>query len=78
MAGALAVWIPVGSESSGRPSMGLKIENFTDDDLHGARVTIDYVQRASTKIDSAKHAQFWSDWVSDNQGKPEVIHHLQG
>jgi hypothetical protein len=31
MAGALAVWIPGGSESSGRPSMGLKIENFTDD-----------------------------------------------
>ena len=33
MAGALAVWIPGGSENSGRPSMGLKIENFTDDCL---------------------------------------------
>jgi hypothetical protein len=33
MAGALAVWIPGGSENSGRPSMGLKIENFTDDSL---------------------------------------------
>jgi hypothetical protein len=32
MAGALAVWIPDGSESSGRTSMGLKIENFTDDE----------------------------------------------
>jgi hypothetical protein len=31
--GALAVWIPGGSENSGRPSMGLKIENFTDDCL---------------------------------------------
>src|ERR1700735_3532826 len=34
MAGALAVWIPGGSENSGRPSMVLKIENFTDDFLN--------------------------------------------
>ena len=33
MAGALAVWIPGGSESSGSPSMGLKTENFTDDQI---------------------------------------------
>jgi hypothetical protein len=36
MAGALAVWIPRGSKSNGRPSMGLKIENFTDD-YHSAQ-----------------------------------------
>ena len=28
-----------GSESSGRPSMGLKIENFTDDLPHGSTTT---------------------------------------
>jgi hypothetical protein len=33
MAGVRAVQIPGGSKSSGRPSMGLKIENFTDDEF---------------------------------------------
>jgi hypothetical protein len=47
-------------------------------DLHGAGVTIHYVQRAVVKIDSVKHAQFWSDWINDNRGKLDLIHHLQG
>lgn len=47
-------------------------------DLHGARVTIDYVERAEVKIDTRKHVQFWSDWVNDNRGVVALIHHLQG
>jgi hypothetical protein len=47
-------------------------------DLHGARVTIDYVERAQVKIDTTKHVQFWKSWIDDNQGKVHLIHHLQG
>ncbi len=47
-------------------------------DLHGAQVTIDYVERAQVKIDRIKHPQFWRAWIEDNQGKVGLIHRLQG
>lgn len=47
-------------------------------DLHGARVTINYVQRIQPKIDNTKHAEFWHRWVTDNQGVWDSIHRLQG
>jgi len=40
-------------------------------DLHGARVTINYVTRPSMMPDANRHAEFWSSWVKDNNGKPE-------
>ena len=46
--------------------------------LHGAQVTIDYVERAQVKIDRIKHPQFWKTWIEDNQGKVRLIHDLQG
>jgi hypothetical protein len=47
-------------------------------DLHGAQVTIDYVERPQVKIDRIKHPQFWRNWIEDNQGKVHLIHDLQG
>ncbi len=48
-------------------------------DLHGAHVTIDYVQRAlPIKIDTVRHIEFWKDWIIDNQGTVDLIHRLQG
>jgi hypothetical protein len=47
-------------------------------DLHGARVTIDYVERPQVKIDTVKHVQFWNTWINDNQGRVDLIHRLQG
>ena len=47
-------------------------------DLHGARVTIDYVQRPEVKIDPYRHGVFWKDWIDDNRGTIEIIHRLQG
>lgn len=47
-------------------------------DLHGARVTIDYVQRTQPKIDNTKHADFWHQWVIDNKGVWDAVHRLQG
>jgi hypothetical protein len=47
-------------------------------DLHGALVTIDYVQRIQPKIDNTKHAEFWHEWTRDNLGKWDMLHRLQG
>lgn len=47
-------------------------------DLHGAQVTINYVQRVQPKIDNERHGAFWHAWVLDNRGKWDVIHRLQG
>lgn len=47
-------------------------------DLHGADVTIDYVERAQVKIDTVKHVQFWNTWINDNRGGKVSIHRLQG
>jgi len=45
-------------------------------DLHGADVTIFYVQRLG--IDSGKHIQFWIDWIADNNGSAKELEKLQG
>jgi len=47
-------------------------------DLHGARVTVDYVQRVAPKIDNKKHVDFWHEWVLDNRGVWDIVHRLQG
>jgi hypothetical protein len=48
-------------------------------DLHGARVTIDYVQRILPKgIDTVRHIEFWKDWITDNRGTFEIARRLQG
>ena len=47
-------------------------------DLHGAQVTINYVQREKPKIDNEKHAEFWRQWIIDNKGSVKIIHRLQG
>jgi hypothetical protein len=48
-------------------------------DLHGAEVTIYYIQRATTKpFNSADHIRFWADWIRDNKGRFKQANKLQG
>jgi hypothetical protein len=47
-------------------------------DLHGAEVTIDYVQRVEPKIETKRHIDFWHEWVTDNRGKWDRARRLQG
>jgi hypothetical protein len=48
-------------------------------DLHGARVTIEYVQRMLPKgIDTVRHIEFWKEWITDNRGTFEIARRLQG
>jgi hypothetical protein len=48
-------------------------------DLHGAEVTIYYIQRASAKpFNSADHIRFWADWIRDNKGRFKQASKLQG
>jgi hypothetical protein len=47
-------------------------------ELHGARVTIDYIGRPGIKIDTGAHATFWGNWIRDNGGVVGEIHRLQG
>lgn len=48
-------------------------------DLHGARVTIDYIQRLLPKgIDTVRHIAFWKEWITDNRGTFEIAKRLQG
>jgi hypothetical protein len=48
-------------------------------DLHGAEVTIYYIQRVSAKpFNSADHIRFWVDWVRDNKGRFKQANKLQG
>jgi hypothetical protein len=47
-------------------------------DLHGAQVTIYYVQRVQPKIDAGRHMDFWHEWVADNRGKWDRAKRLQG
>jgi hypothetical protein len=48
-------------------------------DLHGARVTIEYVQRLLPKgIDTVRHIEFWKEWITDNRGTFEIARRLQG
>jgi hypothetical protein len=47
-------------------------------DLHGARVTIEYVQRMLKGIDTVRHIEFWKEWITDNRGTFELARRLQG
>lgn len=48
-------------------------------DLHGAAVTIYYIQRVTAKpVNSASHIQFWADWIRDNNGQFKQASKLQG
>jgi hypothetical protein len=48
-------------------------------DLHGAEVSIYYIQRASAKpFNSADHIRFWADWIRDNRGRFRQANKLQG
>jgi hypothetical protein len=48
-------------------------------DLHGADVTIYYVQRLSAKpINTVDHIRFWADWIRDNNGRLKQATKLQG
>ena len=48
-------------------------------DLHGAEVTIYYIQRTSAKpFNSADHIRFWVDWIRDNKGRFKQASKLQG
>jgi hypothetical protein len=48
-------------------------------DLHGADVTIYYVQRLTAKpVDSADHIRFWAEWIRDNNGRLRQATKLQG
>jgi hypothetical protein len=48
-------------------------------DLHGAEVTIYYVQRVTAKrMNSADHIRFWAEWIRDNNGRFKQANKLQG
>jgi hypothetical protein len=48
-------------------------------DLHGAEVTIYYVQRVTAKrLNSVEHIRFWAEWVRDNKGRFKEANKLQG
>jgi hypothetical protein len=47
-------------------------------DLHGAKVTIYYVQRKEPKFDTIQHIEFWHQWVADNRGAWGSAKRLQG
>ena len=47
--------------------------------LHGAEVTIYYIQRLSAKpINSVDHIRFWAEWIRDNNGRLKQANKLQG
>jgi hypothetical protein len=48
-------------------------------DLHGAEVTIYYIQRVTAKrMNSADHIRFWTEWIRDNKGRFKQANKLQG
>jgi hypothetical protein len=47
-------------------------------DLHGAQVTIYYVQRVQPQLDTNRHIEFWHQWVADNRGVWDRARRLQG
>jgi hypothetical protein len=48
-------------------------------DLHGAEVTIYYIQRVTAKpLNSTDHIRFWADWIRDNKGRFKQANKLQG
>jgi hypothetical protein len=48
-------------------------------DLHGAEVTIYYIQRVTAKpLNSVDHIRFWAEWIRDNKGRFKQANKLQG
>ena len=47
-------------------------------DLHGAYVSIRYIQRASTKFDTNDHVAFWEEWINSNGGRVADVEKVQG
>jgi hypothetical protein len=48
-------------------------------DLHGAEVTIYYIQRTTARpINSVEHIRFWAEWIRDNKGRLKQANKLQG
>jgi hypothetical protein len=48
-------------------------------DLHGAEVSIYYIQRVTARpISSTDHIRFWSEWIRDNKGRFKEANKLQG
>lgn len=47
-------------------------------DLNGAAVTLFYLERATARIDSVAHVEFWARWVSENGGSFTRARKLQG
>jgi len=47
-------------------------------DLHGADVTVHYVQRPSARLDIERHPAFWVEWFKDNRSGDVRIQRLQG
>jgi outer membrane protein OmpA-like peptidoglycan-associated protein len=53
--------------------------NRLQTNLHGAEVTIYYIQRVMTKpISWEDHNQFWVEWFRDNKGRFKQANKLQG
>ncbi|MEC5293076.1 MULTISPECIES: hypothetical protein [unclassified Aurantimonas] len=46
--------------------------------LHGAKVIVRYVQRASARFDSGEHIRFWTDWIKTNGGNIVDAEKVQG
>jgi hypothetical protein len=47
-------------------------------DLHGAKITIEYIPRERPRIDSRALMEFWRQWTHDNRGEWGVARRLQG
>jgi hypothetical protein len=48
-------------------------------DLHGAAVSIYYIQRQTARpINSVDHIRFWEEWIRDNDGRLKQATKLQG
>ena len=47
-------------------------------DLHGARMTIEYIPRERTRIDTRALMEFWRHWTHNNRGEWELLRRLKG
>lgn len=47
-------------------------------DLNGATVSIFYVERLNSPVDSGSHIEFWSKWIQSNEGWLSNAEKLQG
>ena len=64
------------SDLSYRHFKSLPLYQKVRTNLHGAQVTIFYIQRGIGN--SASHIRFWADWVADNNGQWRKAVKLQG